>query len=425
MRSTRKTIAVLAVVPLVTLAACSSGGDDGGEGGGDVTLTISTFSEWGYADLLDEYQELHPEITIEHNRYATSDEAKEQFQTALGAGSGLADVVGVDNSWLPQVLQYPDQFVDLTSDDVEGRWNDWNVELATTEDGRLLGYATDIGPQTIAYRADLFAAAGLPSDREQVAELFGGDDATWDEFFAVGDQFMAAGTGPAFYDATAAVATSWADQYEVLWEDPDDGSVIAAENPDLKNIYDTAMAHDGQSAHLSRWTEDWNAAFQNDGFAVMLAPSWMLGVIEGNAAGVTGWDVADVFPGGGVNSGGSYLTVPTQSKHPEEAKALADWLTAPEQQLKAFTATGNFPSQVEAQNSDELQQVTDPFFNDAPVGEILTNRAAAVDEIPFKGENYFAITAAFNNAINRVSVDQNTSADDSWDMFVSELGSLE
>ena len=70
----------------------------------------------------------------------------------------------------------------------------------------------------------------------------------------------------------------------------------------------------------------------------------MLGVIEGNAAGVTGWDVANVFPGGG-NWGRSYLTVPTQGEHQAEAKKLAGWLTAPEQQIKAFlTAKGTFPA---------------------------------------------------------------------------------
>ena len=211
----------------------------------------------------------------------------------------------------------------------------------------------------------------------------------------------------------------------MLWEDPETGEIIAGDNPDLKNIYDTVLEHDDLSAHLARWTEDWNSAFQNDGFAVMLSPSWMLGVIEGNAAGVEGWDVADVFPGGGGNSGGSYLTVPTQSEHQEEAQALADWLTAPEQQLKAFEATGNFPSQVEAQKSEELQQVTNEFFNDAPVGQILTERAAAITDIPFKGDNYFAITDSFNKAINRVSVDQTQNAEESWNMFLDELGNLE
>ncbi|MDX3192565.1 extracellular solute-binding protein [Streptomyces sp. MN03-5084-2B] len=423
MRSIRKTLALLAVVPLAVLAAGCGPGDDAGTGG-HVTLKVSTFSEWGYGDLLKEYQQLHPEVTIEHNRFATSDEAKQQFQTALGAGSGLADVVGVDNSWLPQVLQHPDNFVDLSSPKVKDRWKDWTAKLATTGDGQLLGYATDIGPQSIAYRTDLFKAAGLPTDRQAVAELFGGNSATWDQFFAVGERFMAAKTGPAFYDASASVATSWGDQYEVLWEDPKTGAVIAGENKDLRHLYDAVTSHESLSAHLSRWSDDWVSAFQKNQFAVMLTPSWMLGVIKGNAAGVKGWDVADVFPGGGVNSGGSYLTVPKQSKHPREAQALAEWLTAPEQQLKAFKATGNFPSQVEAQNNAELQKVTDPFFNDAPVGKILTDRASAIKTIPYKGANYFAITAAFNNAINRVSVDKTHSPKDSWDMFVAELGTL-
>jgi cellobiose transport system substrate-binding protein len=425
MRSIPKATALLAAVPLVLLAGCSAPGSDDATGDGQVTLRISTFSEWGYDALIEEYQELNPDITIEWNRFATSDEAKEQFQTALGAGSGLADVVGVEGAWMTDVLQYADNFVDIASPEVEGRWNDWVVEKATTEDGELLGYATDIGPQTIAYRGDLFEAAGLPSDREAVAELFGGDDATWDEFFAVGEQFMAAGTGPAFYDATASVATSWADQYEVLWQDPENDEIIAGENEDLRNLYDTALEHDDLSAHLARWTEDWNNAFQNDGFALMLAPSWMLGVIEGNAAGVTGWDVANVYPGGGVNSGGSYLTVPTQSEHPEEAQALAEWLTAPEQQLKAFEATGNFPSQVEAQDSPELQEVTNPFFNDAPVGAILSDRAQQISVIPYIGPDHFAITSAFNSALNRVSVDGTHTPEESWELFEADLATLE
>ncbi|MGW0664197.1 ABC transporter substrate-binding protein [Streptodolium elevatio] len=422
MRSTQRAIAVLAAASLTVLAAGCGSSDDGGDG--KTTLTISTFSEWGYDDLLKEYETLHPEITIKNNRFATSDAAKEQFQTALGAGSGLADVVGVDNSWMPQVMQHPDKFVNLASDKVAGRWKDWTAKLATTNDGKLLGYATDIGPQSIAYRSDLFKAAGLPTEREAVAELFGGDDATWDEFFAVGEKFMAAKTGPAFYDASASIATSWGDQYEVLWEDPKSGDIIAGNNKDLRNIYDTVMSHDNLSAHLMRWSDDWVNAFQNNKFAVMLAPSWMLGVIEGNAAGVTGWDIADVYPGGGVNSGGSYLTVPTQSKHRAEAQALAEWLTAPEQQLKAFKASGNFPSQVGAQNSEELQKVTDPFFNNAPVGKILANRASKITTLPFKGANYSAITAAFNNAINRVSVDKSDSAEKSWGTFVDDLKAL-
>ncbi|MCI7457076.1 ABC transporter substrate-binding protein, partial [Actinomyces urogenitalis] len=201
MRRFPKLAAAATAVCLLLVGGCSGSSSEGDNG--KVTVRISTFSEWGYEPLIQEYQDLHPEVTIEWNRFATSDEAKEQFQTALGAGSGLADVVGVEGTWMTDVIRYGDSFVDLSSPDVEGRWNDWVEKKATAPDGRLLGYATDIGPQAIAYRADLFEKAGLPSDRESVAELFGGDNATWDQFFAVGNQFAAGGTGVPFYDASA------------------------------------------------------------------------------------------------------------------------------------------------------------------------------------------------------------------------------
>ena len=389
-----------------------------------ITLTISTFNEWGYDNLLTEYMELNPNITIEHNKFAESADAKEQFQTALGAGAGLADVVGVEVDWMPLMMQYGEFFNDLSSPEVEGRWNNWTIDQATSEDGQLFGYPTDIGPQAIAYRADLFEAAGLPGDREAVAALFAENGGGWDQFFAVGDQYVAGSGGRAFFDSIDAIAQGMINQQEAPLEDPATGEIIATTNPDIRAMYDELLAHTDLSAHYGQWSEDWFAAFQNGNFATMLAPSWMLGIIAGNAEGVEGWDIADVFPGGGGNWGGSFLTVPTMSEHPAEAQALAAWLTAPEQQLKAFATTGNFPSQIEAQESAELAGMTHEFFNDAPVGQIMTNRAAAITVIPFKGENYFTVRTALSNALNRVDVDGTHDAETSWQMFVDEVNAL-
>lgn len=434
MRTTRKrALTLIAGITGIALVATGCGGDDGeGEGatGGDepattdeaITLTISTFNEWGYDTLLDQYMDENPNITIEHNKFGTSNEARDQFNTSLAAGSGLADVVGVEVDWMPEIMQNADQFVDLTSDSVEGRWQDWKVGQATTPDGRLLGYGTDIGPEAIAYRSDLFAAAGLPTDRADVAELFGGEGATWDDFFAVGDQFSAASEVP-FFDSSQAIYQGMVNQLDAAYENPEDDTILAVDNAEVRDLYDTVMSHTDLSAGLAQWGEDWTNAFQTDGFAVMLAPSWMLGVISGNAEGVTGWDVADVFPEGG-NWGGSFLTVPTTSEHPAEAQALADWLTAPTQQLVAFQTTGNFPSQVEAQTSDELKAITNEFFNNAPIGEIFANRADAVSVAPYKGPNYFAINDAMAQAINRVDVDKTDDAESSWAKWVDAVAAL-
>ena len=70
-KTTRKMWAVAAGVTGIALVATACSGSDAGDdetsasGDEKVTLTISTFNEFGYADLLDEYQELNPNITIE------------------------------------------------------------------------------------------------------------------------------------------------------------------------------------------------------------------------------------------------------------------------------------------------------------------------------------------------------------------------
>lgn len=417
-----------AVCLALAVSACGSnsapaGNVDDATGESDVTLTVATFNEFGYEDLFTEYEELNDNVTIEHKKAATSNEARDNLTTRLAAGSGLSDIEGIEVDWLAELMEYPDQFADLADPAVEGRWLDWKTEAATTTDGKLIGYGTDVGPQGVCYRADLFEEAGLPTDRDEVAALLGG---TWDSYFEAGRDFVAASDGVAWFDSAGATYQGMINQVENAYEN-EDGTVIAADNAEVKEIYETVVAasvDDNLSAHLGQWSEDWTAGFQSDAFATMLCPGWMLGVIEGNAEGVEGWDIANVFPGGGGNWGGSYLTVPVQGENQAEAKKLADWLTAPEQQIKAFNAKGTFPSQVDALESTDLLGATNEFFNDAPTGEILAERALAVDITPFKGPKYFPINDAMQQALTRVDVDQTDDVASSWDKFVTAVNAL-
>jgi cellobiose transport system substrate-binding protein len=412
----------------LSLSACGSsapekGGVNDATGSGPVTLTVGTFNEFGYEKLFEEYQELNPNVTIEHKKAATSNEARDNLTTRLAAGSGLSDIEAVEVDWLPELLQYPDQFADLGDPSVEGRWLDWKAEAATTADGKLVGYGTDSGPEAVCYNAELLKKAGMPTERGEVAKMLGG---TWDSYFEAGRKFTAANPGAAWFDSAGAIYQGMSNQLEKAYEE-EDGTVIATENQKVKDIYNQvlkASTEDGLSAHLKQWSDDWASGFQTNAFATTLCPGWMLGVIEGNAAGVTGWDVANVFPGGGGNWGGSYLTVPAQGDHQAEAKKLANWLTAPEQQIKAFTAKGTFPSQVEALESSELLGQTNAFFNGAPTGEIFAERAKAVDVTPFKGTRFFAINDAMQQALTRVDVDKTDDAASSWEKFVTAVKSL-
>ncbi len=390
-----------------------------------ITLTVSVFNEMGYENVIAGYTELNPNVEVKLDRAATSDEAREKYMSGLAAGSGMADVAAVEVDWLPEIMESADLLTDLTSDSVKGRWLDWKVAQATTPDGKLVGYGTDIGPEGVCYRADLFEKAGLPTDREEVAKALG---SSWDDYFNLGKQFVAK-SDSAWFDSADAIFQGMVNQLENPFSStkPEETLIPLEENTQVKALYDQiikAAQDDKLSANLQQWQPDWQNAFQNNGFATMLCPGWMLGIIEGNAKGVEGWDIANTFPGGGGNWGGSFLTVPAQGKNVEEAKKLADWLTAPEQQIKAFKDKGTFPSQVEALSSQDLLSVTNKFFNDAPTGQILADRAAAVTVVPFKGPNYFAYRAAVSNAINRVDVDKSANAADSWATAVSDVKAL-
>ncbi|MGL5817230.1 MAG: extracellular solute-binding protein [Phycicoccus sp.] len=416
--------AATAIGLMVALGACGADGDTVSDETGtkDVTLTVATFNQFGYDDLLTEYQKLNPNVTIEHKKAATTDQARDNLNTRLAAGSGLSDIEAVEVDWLAELMQYSSKFEDLGSDEVKGRWLDWKTAAATDGEGRLIGYGTDSGPQAICYRSDLFAKAGLPTDRDAVAQLMGD---TWESYFAVGRQFTAK-SDVAWFDSMGATYLGMISQVEAPYENKDDGSITAATNPEVRKTYDTVVraGKDEQlSAGLTQWSDDWVASFQKNGFATMLCPGWMLGVIEGNAKGVKGWDVANTFPGGGGNWGGSYLTVPTQGENTAEAKKLAAWLTAPEQQTKAFIEVGAFPSQTEALDGEELKAVKNPFFNDAPIGELFAERAKAVTVTPFKGAKYFPISDAMQQALTRVD-DGSMSPTQSWDRFVADVKAL-
>jgi cellobiose transport system substrate-binding protein len=320
---------------------------------------------------------------------------------------------------MPAILAQSDAFVDLTDPDLDGRWLDFKAAAATNADGQMIGYGTDAGPEGICYRSDLFKKAGLPTDRDEVAALMG----TWDDYFATGKEFVAKVPGTAWYDSTGGTAQAMLNQIQNPFEKSD--NTIDVENPELEGLYATLTDNvaAGLSTKLTQWSDDWTASFQKDGFATMACPGWMLGVVSGNADGVKGWDFADVFPGGGGNWGGSFLVVPTQSDHPDEAKEFANWITAPEQQVKAFEAIGAFPSQVDALDDPAVTDMTNEFFNNAPVGKILGDRAAAITVQPYKGPKYSDILQAFQAALVRVD-DGSNSADESWQTFLSDVDQL-
>ena len=436
MKNFRHPAAAVAGAAVVAMLAAGCGGgdsnsDEPASAENPVELTVTTFGTFGYDDLYAEYEDANPGVTIKATNIDTGGNARTDLFTKLAAGSGVSDVVAIEEGWLGSIMEISDQFVDLNdygAADIKGNWVDWKYEQGTDPEGRVIGYGTDIGPQGICYNGKLFEAAGLPSDREAVAELLGGENASWEKYFEVGNQYKDT-SGKAWFDQAGFVWNSMVNQMDEGYYTKDGELNLDGNEAMISRFKQLGGAiEDGLSSDQTQW--DWanGKAFLDGSFATMVCPGWMLGTIQGKieaAGGGTdsGWDFADVFPGGASNWGGAFLSVPETSEHKEAAAALAAWLTHPDQQIKQSAAANNFPSTIAAQEQLASEATPNEWFNDAPTGSILAARAEGV-VAQFKGPDDSVIQEnVFGPPIDLLETGQ-ADADQAWAKALELLNDL-
>lgn len=429
MKSPRSRIAAtLAGATAVALIAtgCSTGGGDAG-GDENITLSITTFGTMGVDANYEQYMEDNPNITIEATNLEGGGAARDDAYAKIAAGTGLSDIVAIEEGWLGTIAGVSDAFVDLRDygiEDVKDTWLDWKYAQGTGPDGQVIGAGLDIGPQGLCYRGDLFEAAGLPSERSEVAEYFGGDDATWERFFEVGEEYVD-NSGNAFYHSPRFFWNSFVNQQEEGYYKKDGETLNIKDNDVLKEHFGKIV--DAENAGLGAGLPGWEVGPEAKAgdFAVYMCPSWMLGIVQGyydEGTTDSGWDFANVLPGGSANWGGAFLGVSSASEHPEEAAKLALWLASPEQQAAAFEVAGPYPSTPEGQ--ELVADTTSEFFNDAPVGEIFAKRSEGVVAQVKGPEDSNIQDNVFGPIFDRVSQGEVTDPDKAWDAAMTLLDQL-
>ncbi|MER6994842.1 extracellular solute-binding protein [Streptomyces sp. NPDC000410] len=388
----RRTVILVVVAALGAglLAGCAEDSDEpaagssrgGGGAKGRTTLTVGIFGAFGFkeAGLYDEYMKLNKNVVIEQTAIERNENYYPQLLTHLGTGSGLADIQAVEVNNIAEITAtQADKLVDLGK--VDGVSKDaflpWKWAQATNRAGRTVGLGTDIGPQGICYRKDLFAKAGLPTERGAVGRLWAGD---WNKYLAVGKRFKAkAPEGTAFVDSASGVMAAVTGSNAKRFYD-ENGKVIYKSNPAVKEAWDIAasFATEGLTGKHQQFTPAWDQAFANGTFATVSCPAWMLGYIQdkAGAAGKDKWDVAPAPKPS--NWGGSFLVVPEAGKNKTEAVKLAAWLTAPAQQAKLFDKRGSFPSASAAYALPAVSGARHEYFAGAPIGQIFSRAAQGI-----------------------------------------------
>jgi cellobiose transport system substrate-binding protein len=402
---------------VLTLAAGCSGGSGAGAGDG------KSFEFWSFTGInqkasVDEYRKTHPDVDVKLTEVGSSVETAQALTAAL-AGGKIPDLVLIQGDDLPRFVEQPQNFHDLRTlgaDQIKGDYLDWVISQSTAPDGQIIGVPTDVGGMAMAYRTDLFAAAGLPTDRAAVGKLW----PTWAAFIETGRRYTAK-TGKAFVDnAATSVFYQAVNQGSEKYYDPA-GTPVYATNPQVRQAFEYGLqaARAGITAKQSSFSTGWNAGMNQGQFATIAAPSWMLNSIRTNAPGTKGkWDIAPI-PGGAGNWGGSYLAIPRNARN---AKAAWDYIAAtqsPRGQLDHFVTAGSLPTTPSVYADPKLTGFQDPFFSGAPTGEIYTKSLLGLK--PFRiGPDSSAIGQEFLNALTNVEQGKGDPAQ-AWDAAVKNI----
>ena len=414
---TQRIAAAAAASLVVGALAAGCGGSSDEESSGTVTLRVNLFGSFGYKDLYKQFEKEHPGVKIVESAEGDLGKYNTKLSQQIAANAAAGDVVAIEEGQTVNFLQTADKFVNLQEhgyDEIKGDYLPYVAGAATTSDGSAtIGLGTDVGGLAMCYRRDLFEKAGLPTDREEVAKLW----PTWDAFIATGEKFQQ-GIGDDkvhFVDAATNTYNSILMQGSEETYFDRDNELIVDSNPAVKNAWDTAneMIDADLTAKIVAFSKEWDAGFKNGSFATVACPAWMTGNIKNQAgealAGV--WDITTV-PGGSGNWGGSWLAVPKSSKHQKEAIELIKFLSGPDGQMGAFESEGRLPSLPALYDTPELKDATNPYFNNAPTGQLFVAGAKNLKPV-YLGAKNVPVRDAFENVLRSVENGQR-SADDGW-----------
>lgn len=415
----RRAVATAAAVGALALVASCSSGDDsvtgGGKKDGKTVITVGLYGVMGLKEtgLLEQYEKENPDVDIKAEIAGDEQTYYTALQTRLAAGKGLKDIQGIEIARAKEITEtQADKFADFAGAPGTDHFLPWKESQISTEDGKVLGLGTDIGPMAVCYRKDYFEQAGLPTDREEVGKLWEGG---WKKYVEVGSTFKkdSADKKVAYMDDAGGLFNGMVYGYPQQYYDGK-GELIYDSNPAVKEAWKLSSdaARNGLTAKLRQFQPGWDPGLANGTFATAVCPAWMLSHISEKAgeANKGKWDVARAPKG--ANWGGSFLGVVEQSPVKEEAKKLVGWLTAPEQQAHIFKKIGNIPSSRKALNSPDVKNAKSEYFSGAPIGEIF---GAAAEEIPDKqilGPKDGTIKDTFTQGLALVA--EGTSPDEAW-----------
>ncbi|MEZ0165946.1 ABC transporter substrate-binding protein [Kineococcus sp. LSe6-4] len=341
-----------------------------------------------------------------------------KLRTGFAARAYVPDITAVNSN---AALYFPseDQFVDLDdygAQEFAGDYYDWKWNLGRTPTGRFLFFPMDTGPTGFFYRADLFEAAGMPSQPDEVSAAV----RTWDDWIAFGQQLRET-SDVALAGNAVLLFNQFVNASPERFFDADDEPLFHRPDSAIRQAWDTAVkaVRAGVTRNLQVENEQ-NAAWNSGKLGAHIEGAWWMKVLSDTAPDLAGlWRIAQQ-PGLPGNSGGSFLAVPKTCKDPAAALAFARWLTLPENQAQSYNEVQLFPSAPAAFTSG-LMADSGGFFGDQ---DPLAFFSTAAENVPTTFiSTYERQVEAFRDQL-RVVESAGKDPDQAWDDAVAAVDKI-
>lgn len=375
--------------------------------------------------VLSGFQEKYPNIELEFVNYAP-DEVARQVALAIQGGTGGPDL-GITQYRDVQQLIALEGVMDISSL-MDPFLNDFNPDiLAYCEtDGKIYCTPWDIGPTATFYRRDIFEAAGLSSDPDDVSDMV----ATWDDYLA---------TCLIIKEKTGLPCTSQnkANSYgltimDMMWQQGigffDDDGAVTLDSPEiiaalekLGEFWDADVVSDNLE-----WTDPWYAELAADmdntetpPIASLVYPSWMGGFFKSwiapEAADQWGVALMPAWSKGGVRAsmgGGSAYFIPKDSTNPEAAWAFIEYFALDtDNQVDQYEYSDYFPTLLSTY-TDPLFSEPDPYFGGQVTRLLFADIAQKVPYAYMYDSQYYNVASgALATAIQNYALGNMTAED--------------
>lgn len=373
----------------------------------DVTITWWTGQNDEAQVILEglaaEFEDLHPNVTVDVSPGASSTEDLLQKLSAGFAGNSYPNVSYAFGSWASE-LESSQRTLDITDQvsDPDVKWEEFSEAARATVQPtgeKIIGFPALVDNISLFYNKTVFDEAGVD---------YPTDAWTWDDFRAAAKAL----TNPAnetygyAYSVSGSEETTW-QFWPHLWQNG--GEILSRDGNTA--VFDSAegaaaleflrgMAVDDKSVYLDQTDTKFAQLFAADRIGMMTSGPWQLWDLKtaGTAYGVT------VLPG----TDGDHQTVSGpdiwalfDTKDMNEnywSVELAKWLTAAEQDVRWNVAYGNLPLRASEITSPEFVEQAKAL----PGLEIMAeNNANAVNARPTVS-GYVRLSENIGSAISKV-----------------------